>query len=853
MAASTHPTARSGARVAIGAGAALLAACLAGAPLLVSASASGAVQLQLEQECPSAVALSLPIDDRAHEAFLDEQVDRLVGVQPPRVTTMAQRVSIGGLADGIAGPAVLVNVDGQDTEVSPPLPSLAANDVALSQASLDRLGLEVGDQVTLEQESTATVRVAAVFDDLPYEPANDFWCGRLEPLFSPTASGDPPRQIMVVAAPELLESFEWFGFWETRLIDEPITRRRADDIQERFTEVTAAYADFREVDVRALRENAEPDPVATVVSRAESLASAVQTSIAPVRIVGVLTALLVLAAAAVMLARERRRELRLLALRGLPPWQAGLRLTRAAWVPVAIGALVGFGLAIVGIRTLGPTPELEPDRVVVAGAAVVLGAAVAVLIVVCVASVVGDRFVDPAARRRWWHRLPLELPLVIATLASFRALDQSGGMRMFGVEARGGALLAQAFPQLAIATGVALLARPTTALLRRCRVVGHRLSPGLRLGVRRIVIEPAVTTTMMLAVALASGSFVLAGILSSSAQRQLHDKASLFIGSDLAINLNGTAPVPHGLVGQATSVGRTAVSTDDPSVSDPVEVLAIDLDTFADAVTWRDDASDASLDELLDLLRWQPGDTRVPAVAVADDLPAMGAELRVTSGADDRPIDLTVNAVADFFPGYRQGSTLFVVDRTAVEAAEVPLAHTMWVHDPPDDAAEQVRSVGGRVRSTLAVGDVFDVVSYSAQRWSYVALGAFGILVACTVVTLQLLVVEARRDTRRLSHLMMCRMGFRTRSLWVASTVEVGVPLAVGAAAGAGLARLAAAVSVRRLDPLPRLRPPSVVVTPMTSLVTAGIAVVVASALLAVITVWSVRRGDPMEVSRGTA
>ena len=157
------------------------------------------------------------------------------------------------------------------------------------------------------------------------------------------------------------------------------------------------------------------------------------------------------------------------------------------------------------------------------------------------------------------------------------------------------------------------------------------------------------------------------------------------------------------------------------------------------------------------------------------------------------------------------------------------------------------------MRSTQRVQDVFDVVSYSAQRWSYTALGAFGILVACTVITLQLLVVEARRGTRRLAHLMMSRMGFRPRSLWVASLVEVGAPLVLGAAVGAGLARLAAAWSVRRLDPLPRLKPASIVVTPFSSLITAGAAAVVTALVLAVVTVWSTRRGDPMEVSRGTA
>jgi hypothetical protein len=73
-----------------------------------------------------------------------------------------------------------------------------------------------------------------------------------------------------------------------------------------------------------------------------------------------------------------------------------------------------------------------------------------------------------------------------------------------------------------------------------------------------------------------------------------------------------------------------------------------------------------------------------------------------------------------------------------------------------------------------------------------------------------------------------------------------------GAVLGAGLARLAAAWSVRRLDPLPRLKPSSVVVTPVSSLVTAGAAAVLTAVVLAAVIVWSTKRGDPMEVSRGT-
>ena len=134
---------------------------------------------------------------------------------------------------------------------------------------------------------------------------------------------------------------------------------------------------------------------------------------------------------------------------------------------------------------------------------------------------------------------------------------------------------------------------------------------------------------MLMAVALASGSFVLAGILSSSADRQLVDKASLYIGSDLAINLIGSAEAPAAIADRATVVRRLDTTLD----GDPVDVLGIDLETFARAVNWRDDAASRPLAELLDEIRWH-GEGAIPAVLVADDAPDIGSTLVVETGAN---------------------------------------------------------------------------------------------------------------------------------------------------------------------------------------------------------------------------
>src|SRR5262249_19115214 len=153
---------------------------------------------------------------------------------------------------------------------------------------------------------------------------------------------------------------------------------------------------------------------------------------------------------------------------------------------VGIGVLGGFALALVGVVTLGPTPELEPEPVRAALLACVVGALAGTLLIAAVIAVLSARSVDARPRHHWLRWVPWALAVVALAIASYRRLDRAGGVRLVGAEAHGGDLLAQAFPLLALGAVLVVLARPLRGILGRTRARGSRLPTPLLVGARRL-------------------------------------------------------------------------------------------------------------------------------------------------------------------------------------------------------------------------------------------------------------------------------------------------------------------------------------------------------------------------------
>jgi hypothetical protein len=266
----------------------------------------------------------------------------------------------------------------------------------------------------------------------------------------------------------------------------------------------------------------------------------------------------------------------------------------------------------------------------------------------------------------------------------------------------------------------------------------------------------------------------------------------------------------------------------------------------------RGDASSKSLDELVDAIAGDTVDGQIAAIAVGADT-AVGERVVITLPAHSEPVELLVVETARFFPGKKSGMPMYVVDKALLDETSQYTKSILFVDDPPADALEQLRSRGVRTGVVLDVTSSFDGSSYSALRWAHVPLAALGVLFAIVALSLQLLVIAARREQRRVAHALMVRTGFRRSSAFMAAIVETGVPLVLGAFIGAAAAIGAASLSIVRLDPMPLLDPPARFLVPWSVLGAAALIVVVWTIIIAFSIVRSTERSDPMRVFHGAA
>jgi hypothetical protein len=870
----------------VGLAAALLAFALAGAPLYGSSAGSAAFGRQLDETCRTDTALHLPVPVGQPDP---ERARVVAGTHAADLLAEATRIlpdTEAGLTEIVSGlrhvePASRVHITNQraiapnaseyqltvlhttGVEDALGLDPLGPGEVALSDTNMQVMNVTIGDRIRIRDRYDLTV--AQRFDDVPPDDIPDFWCGWAS-LFELTSGGEvpPPSAIAAVdtvaavalAAMEAdLEEFgeagSMFGTSELLVGDE--YRLRSDPLT--LTEGRAALASFQEVPDAfhvAFPESParfEPGQLPAVLARADSLADTVNRSLAPVLLTAVVAVMVVLVAAAVLLARARSAELRLLAVRGVAPWRVALGVVGSVAIAVAAGAAAGFALAWSTVLTGGPSRALEPAAVRQAALGVAAVVVVSVPLVAAVIAWVGDRSVDHTRRphRARWSAALAVLGLAGLAIVAYRRLDRDGGIRTFGVEARGGSLLAMGFPLFALLVGVALAALLIAAATPPLRLTGGRLSRAGRLGWRRVVLEAGPLAAIVTAVALAVGCFATARALADAGERQLADKAEVYVGADLAVTLFDDPPA------ELAWIDRTTLEQVAPGRADgaTAQLVGIDRATFTDVARLRGDAADAPLADLVAALG--PGVTtagRPATLAVGTDV-AVGDVVTFSGTASGDAVELEVVAVADFFPGFTNGSEMYVVDRAVVESVIDFPTRVLLVRDPPDDALAQLHTAGVRTGITRSVDTAFDGSAYTGLRWSFVPLGVLGLLLAVIALALQLLVIAARSTTRRATHAVMRHTRFGTRDVFVASVVETGVPLVVGALLGGVVASIATRIAVPRLDPMPNLQPLARFAVPWDALAAAAIVVPAWALLVAALITRAIVRLDPMEVLHG--
>ena len=480
-----------GAYIGVAAAAALAGACLAGGPLYVSSAASEAVQVGLERTCltDAGLVVRLARNPSGPEADLVEAASHVAHTEPALVTeTVPQVVTRAGSSTPIR--SVLLDRTGQYDALG--LSPLGAGEASSPDWEQPISGLGPGVEVEgsianaqrfdsagqpiLTPSTPYSLTIRDLYQGIPVNPEPSYWCG-LRTLLRPTAQGDPPPPMLIVdpATFHALPRLNLSRIVEVRPDPKGLTRVEAKKLSAGLDAIATTYSNTATgapsggavgIPIRGSRfRNGLP----AIITYAETLSDVVARTVAPVRIAGLAAAALLLITAGAMLARTRASELRLRVLRGVSPVAVGARVAGAAAPAIVVGVLAGFALALVGVITLGPTPELEPEPVRAALLACVAGAVAGTLLVAAVIAAISARSVDARPRHHWVRWVPWELAVVALAIASYRRLDRAGGVRLVGAEAEGGDLLAQAFPLLALGAALVVFARPLRWVLARTR------------------------------------------------------------------------------------------------------------------------------------------------------------------------------------------------------------------------------------------------------------------------------------------------------------------------------------------------------------------------------------------------
>ena len=411
-----------GAQIGVAAAAALAGVCLAGGPLYVSSAASEAVQLGLERTCLTEAGLVVRL---ARSAATAEDAAPRRG--PPHPAHAAPAGHRDRWDDGAASrraepdPRRAPRSHGSVRTTLETAP-LSEGEALSPDWAVPIAGLSPGvsiDAVPIGPASSpVSLRIRERYAGIPVNPEPIYWCG-LRSLLRPNTFGDPPPPMLVVDAATFASSpaLNLSRIVEVRPDPDGLTRAEARSLSDDLEALAAAYEGGNPGQPSGgpvglpIRGDRWRNGLPVIISYAETLSVVVSRTVEPVRVAGLAAAALLLVTAGAMLSRSRSAELRLRVLRGVSPIAVGARVGGAAAPPVAVGMLIGFGLAVLGVIALGPTPELEPGPVRVALLACLAGAVLGTGVVGLVAAALSSRSVDARPRHHWMRWIPWELVL----------------------------------------------------------------------------------------------------------------------------------------------------------------------------------------------------------------------------------------------------------------------------------------------------------------------------------------------------------------------------------------------------------------------------------------------------------
>jgi hypothetical protein len=698
----------------------------------------------------------------------------------------------------------------------------------------DVLGVGPGDLIQLN--GRLTLRVGGVYRALYKSPRSGYWSPWSEQIYRACPLCPEQPQFILVRPDEALQLTRALRDPEVRDLDygwvAPIDRASLDAdearavrayangvlerVTDRKTEVGrlfaccgTTYVGFpffgrRDIEFRS--------SMPLVLREVERRAAAVEGPLRLLLIAGLGVAAAVVAAAAAFAVAGRRTEAALLHARGWGPSRFAAKSTLEATIPTALGAAAGLGLGWWLIAVFGPAASATASAQTGSFIAAAVAGAATLLVLALVSAVSFIRTFEVHALRRRLAWVPWE------------ALAIGGALWVLSRLRGGGALIED--PELDIQRPSALLLVFTVLFVGGFAMLGARLlvlalrrtastiggsSPAPYLAVHRLTGLPRLTVLLVGAAALCLGVFLNGQTMVRSLRATVNAKASVFVGSDVQVLIDYTAPPQERFPFPITRSTRLKYAGELLPGGVPFDMVGIDPATIVDAAFWDGSFSDEPLADLVGRLRSDEGPLPALLIQGDDDLDPTA----IAIAQIETPVEIVGRAVA--FPGVSSDDPVLVVDTSSLERRvgaggnplERPSARTeYWIAGETDEALAAMSELEAFPLGALTADEVKDVPFIRAAIDTFAMLNVLGLAAAFLVIGVLVVYLQARQRARTVSNVLSLRMGMGERQAMGALMLELAAMLlcafVLGAALGLGAGRIVAPL----LDPLQTIPPP---------------------------------------------
>ena len=762
--------------------------------------------------------------------LLERELGSVLGA--PIVTARGDAVTVS--AGGNVQPVRIVTRTGALDHVEK-IEGANGEGVWLADVTATALGVGPGDRIGVGGVIGSTeVAVAGVYRDLMTTSRTPFWAPLDDFIYPPAGADTRPPAFMLMDLPTyvavddaLLDDQDAFT-WEFRLPERATSIEEAQALRSQLARFRVRLQSVNLDIGSAFPRGNLDEPYSGWLSSARQISDSVAGPVNALVLAARVLALLVLAGSGIFMMRRRRVELAVLNARGVGPVRLGGRTMAEVVLPVALGAIAGWAIALAAVDRLGPGGVVGQTAAREAGwnVAWTAAAGVALLAIVSARSLGELATAGTGSARRVASAVPWDLILLVLAGVAFAGLRGDSEAVAAGTVPELDPLFLL-FPILLLAGAAGLLARGTRVLLPRLRQIGSGSRPGVYLALRRLAAAPKLAASLLVASAVAIGILVYSGTLSSSLAETAGQDAALAVGSDVAVDYSGSLSDTGASGIAVTPIVRLEGASFASGSDADLDILLVDPDSFADGAFWSDEFSDLSLETLMARL-----------VESADGLPAlMGGSVRVPSDPTDPAISvggvdvpIVVVGTARTFPGIVGARPVVVMDRRAMEAAiesqGLSLAQLadgleVWGHGSENELRDFVASAGATVLSSRSAEVLRDTPRFLAVTSMLRFLQALGILASTVVLIAGYLYLQTRQRQAETSYALARRMGLSRASNRRSVALEVMTLLGTAFVIGGTIAAFASIavnedVQARAVDvavPLFRLPIPLLSVT----------------------------------------